>query len=170
MSHIAAAAAAVLLAAPALAASSPAQPATAVAKQGVAAQTFRGKAQAPVEVTPQLRTDGATVTVRFLSAASGVTIEARGLDGLTVTSAANVLTGGRVARGESLQFDVTFTKRPGRSQLVVSISGRFGPATRSTVASFPVGQATAEQQKPAGGNATTDSTGRRLKILPAEAR
>jgi hypothetical protein len=169
MNRIAAAAAAVLLALPALAASAPATETTAPAKKGVATQTFRGKAQAPVQVTTRLRTDGATVTVRVLSAATGVTIEARGLDGLTVTSAANVLSGGRFARGESLRFDVTFAKEPGRSQLVVSVSGRFGPATRSAVASFPIGQASAAQQKPSE-SATTDSTGQRLKILPAEAR
>lgn len=169
MFRIAAAAAAVLVALPASASSPPERPTPAAPTKGVTTQTFRGKAVAPVSVTAQLRAGGATVTVRFLSAASDVRIEARGLDGLTVTSAGSVLSGGRFARGESLQFDVLFAEGPGRSQLVVSVSGRFGPATRSAVASFPVGRATAEQQK-AAGSATTDSTGQRVKILPAETR
>jgi hypothetical protein len=48
----------------------------------------------------------------------------------------------------------------------VAVSGKFGAAARSTVASFAVGQPTAEQLKPAG-KVTTDSTGQRIKVLPA---
>ncbi len=171
MNRIAAAAAALLLALPALAASPAEKPAAAAGGKGAAAatRTFHGKAEAPVSVTTALRSGGATVTVRFLSAASDVAIEARGLDGLTLTSASPVLSGGRFARGESLAFDVTFTEGPGRSQLVVSVSGRFGPATRSAVAVFPIGQPTAEQQRRSS-TAATDSTGQRIKVLPAEPR
>ncbi len=168
MNRTTAAVAALLLAVPALAASPQGKPVPAP-KKATTTQTFRGKAQAPVTVTAQLAAGGATVTVRFLSAATDVSIEARGLEGLSVTSAGTVLSGGRFARGESVTFDVAYAEGPGRSQLVLAVSGRFGPATRSTVASFPVGQPTAEQQK-ASGSATTDSTGQRIKVLPAESR
>lgn len=168
MNRTAAAVAALLLALPASAASPAGKPVPAAATGGPA-QASHGKVAAPVRVTTQLRAGGATVTVRFLSAASDVSIEARGLDGLTVTSAGSVLSGGRFARGESLRFDVLFAEGPGRSQLAVSVSGRFGPAIRSAVASFPIGRPSAEQQK-AAGSATTDSSGQRIKVLPAEAR
>lgn len=158
---------ALLLALPALAADARAAPFA--GKKGAFSQTYRGKAQAPVTVTTRVGAGTATVTVRFHSASTGVAIEARGLDGLVVTSPGNVLTGGRFQRGEAVTFDVAFTEGPGRSQLVVSVSGRFGPATRSAVAAFPVGQPTAEQQKGSEG-ATTDSTGERIKLLPAETR
>lgn len=167
MNRIAAAAAALLLALPALAAPPPGTDAAATKDPG--ARTPRGKTQAPVSVSAQVRTGGATVTVRFLAAATDVAVEARGLDGLAVTSAATVLSGGRFAGGEALRFDVAFTEPPGRSQLVVSVSGRFGPAARTAIAAFPVGQPTAEQQR-ASRRATTDSTGQRIKVLPAEPR
>ncbi len=169
MNRIAVAAATLLVALAALADSPPGKPAGGGTRNTAMSQTFRGKAQAPVQVTTELRSGGATVTVRFLSAASDVAIEARGLDGLSVTSAQNVLSGGRFARGGSIRFDVSFVEGAGRSQFIVSVSGRFGPATRSTVAAFPVGRASSEQQKAAGG-ATTDSTGQRVKVLPAELR
>jgi hypothetical protein len=148
----------------------PAKDRAAVHDDRATTRTFRGKAQAPVTITTRLGSESATVTVRFLSAASDVSIEARGLDGLTVTGPGSVLSGGRFVRGESIAFDVAFSAGPGRSQLVVSVSGRFGPATRSTVAVFPVGEADAAQQKASSGESVTDSTGQRIKVMPGETR
>lgn len=165
MNRIAAAAAALLLAVPVLA--SPATPAK--TKKDALTRTVHGKPQAPVSVTARLRPDGATLTVRFHSAASDVRLDVHGVEGLAVTSAANPLSGGRFARGEAVSFDVSFTPGPGRSLLAVGVSGRFGTATRSTVATFTIGEPSAEQRK-ASETATTDSTGQRVKILPAETR
>jgi hypothetical protein len=175
--NLIAAAAVLLVVLPALA-SAPQEKATAPAAKDRAAvhddrattRTFRGKAQAPVTITTRVASESATVTVRFLSAASDVSIEARGLAGLTVTGSGSVLSGGRFVRGESIAFDVAFSAGPGRSQLVVSVSGRFGPATRSTVAVFPVGEADAAQQKASSGDSVTDSTGQRIKVMPGETR
>jgi len=135
-------------------------------KKSTVTRTVHGKPQAPVSVTATVARGRATVPVRFHSAATEAAIEVHGVDGLTVTSAASPLAGRRFARGEAVTFDVAFTEGPGRSHLAVAVSGKFGAAARSTVASFAVGQPTAEQLKPAG-KVTTDSTGQRIKVLPA---
>jgi hypothetical protein len=135
-------------------------------KKDAAARSVPGKPQAPVSVTARLAAGRATVTLRFHSAARDVAVEVHGTDGLTVTGDPNPLSGGRFAAGQSVTLDVAFAEGPGRSHLAVSVSGTFGSAARSTVASFAVGQPTAEQQK-AAGEVTTDSTGKRIKVLPA---
>lgn len=160
MNRIGFAASALLLALPALAGG----PAGG-SKAGVT-RTVHGKPQAPVSVTAAIAPGRATVTVRFHSAATEAAIEVHGVDGLAVTSAASPLSGGRFARGQSVTLDVAFTEGPGRSHLAVAVSGKFGSQKRSAVASFAVGQPTAEQLKPAG-KASTDSQGQRIKVLPA---
>jgi hypothetical protein len=165
MKRIAIAAAALLLALPALANGS----GPAAGKKDATTRTVHGKPQAPVSVTTRLAPGRATVTVRFHSAARDVAVQVHGTDGLAVTSDPNPLSGGRFAAGQSVTLDVAFTEGPGRSHLAVGVSGTFGSATRSAVASFAVGQPTAEQQKSAG-EVTTDSTGRRIKVLPAQTR
>jgi hypothetical protein len=139
------------------------------AKKDASTQTFHGKPQAPVSVTARLAPGHATVTVRFLSAARDAAVEVRGVDGLTVTSASSLLAGARFGRGESVTFDVELTEPAGRSNLAVTVSATFGGSKRSTVATFAVGQPTAEQLKPSG-NVTTDSAGQRIKVMPAERR
>jgi len=160
MNRIAVAIAALLLALPALA-NGPAG-----GKKDAVTRTVHGKPQAPVSVTATVARGRATVTVRFHSAATEAAVEVHGVDGLTVTSAANPLAGGRFARGQAVTFDVAFAEGPGRSHLAVAVSGRFGGMVRSTVASFAVGQPTPEQLKPAG-KSTTDSAGQRIKVLPS---
>lgn len=157
MNRIAVALAALLLALPALANGG---------KKGAVTRTVQGKPQAPVSVTATISPGRATVTVRFHSAATEAAIEVHGVDGLAVTSAASPLAGGRFARGQAVTFDVAFAEGPGRSHLAVAVSARFGGMVRSTVASFAVGQPTPEQLK-AAGKATTDSAGRRIKVLPS---
>lgn len=165
MTRFAFAAAALLLASPALGACSGHE----ATRKKETTTAVQGKAQAPVEVTAALGPGRATVAVVFRSVASDVTIDVHGVDGLTVTSAATPVGGARFAAGESASFEVAFTPGPGRSHLVVAVSGTFGAGVRNAVASFAVGEPTAEQQK-ASGTATTDSEGRRIKLLPAETR
>lgn len=160
MNRIAFAASALLLALPALA------DGPAGGSKGAVTRTVHGKPQAPVSVTAAIAPGRATVTVRFHSAATEAGIEVHGVDGLAVTSAASPLSGGRFARGELVTFDVAFTEGPGRSHLAVAVSGKFGAQRRSAVASFAVGQPTADQLKPTG-KTTTDSQGQRIKVLPA---
>jgi hypothetical protein len=50
----------------------------------------------------------------------------------------------------------------------VSVTGTFGGARRNATTAFVTRSPTPGQLKPSG--ATTDSTGRRIKVLPAETR
>ena len=163
MNRIALVAATLLLAVPALA-DGPAAPA-----KPPAPKTVNGKPQAPVSVTARVGRGAATVSVRFHSAATEATVDVRGVDGLAVTSDPSPLSRGRFARGEAVTFDVAFTEGPGRSQLVVSVSGDFGGARRSTVATFAVGKPTPDQLKPVG-SSTTDSAGQHIKVMPVDGK
>jgi hypothetical protein len=135
--------------------------------KGKALRPLHGKAQAPVEVTAQLDAGAAKVQVLAQSTASDVEVKIWGVDGLSVTDVqpvpAPLL---QLSKGESLTFDVAFAPGPGRSHLVVSVSGKFGGGQRSTVRSFSVGTPTAEQQKSAV-PVVTDSKGQRVKLMPA---
>jgi hypothetical protein len=163
MTRIAIAAAALLLLAPAAFADAPAAP----SKKPSAGLGAPGKPRAPVSIDAKVGAGRATVTVRFHSPATSADVEVHGVDGLVVTSSATPLSGVRFARGEAVTFDVAFTPGPGQSHLAVAVTATSAGSRRSTVASFAVGQPTAEQQK-ASGEAATDSTGRRIKLLPAD--
>jgi hypothetical protein len=163
MSRIAVAAVAALLASSALAEGQGPAP------KAVAPRAPQGKPQAPATVAARLGPGTATVTVRFSSPATDVSIDVHGVDGLMVTSAATPVSGVRFARGETVTFDVAFTEGPGRSHLAVAVSGSFAGGRRATVQTFAVGTPTPEQLK-ASVPATTDSTGQRIKVMPAEGR
>lgn len=131
-----------------------------------AAQTPAGKPRAPASATARIGDGMATVTVRFDSPASDVTLAVSGLDGLTVTSDPTPLTGGRFRRGQTVTFDVGFTPGPGRSHLALTIGGTFGGQQRNVSQTFAIGSPTAEQQKPAV-PPVTDSQGQRIKVMPS---
>ena len=150
------------------AAASPAA-APGAATRKTAAPVVHGKPQAPVAVTATLGDGRAIVTVRFDAPATDAAVEVHGVDGLVVTSAAVPLSGGRFARGESVRLEVTFTEGDAPGLLAVSVSGSFGGAHRIATASFAARSPAPEQLKRAG-SASPDSTGRRIKVMPAEAR
>jgi hypothetical protein len=134
---------------------------------GKAAPAVRGKPQAPVAVSAKLDAGRATVTVQFHSAATAVTVEVHGVDGVVVSSAAVPLSGGRFARGQAVTFDVAYTEGPTPGLLAVSVSGDFPSGMRIATASFATGTPTPAQLKSAA-PAATDSTGRRIKAMPVE--
>jgi hypothetical protein len=125
-----------------------------------------GKLRAPVTVEASISGGSAHVTVRFDRAATGVRVQVRGLDGLAVTSEPAPVKGGRFAAGEVATFDVAFTPGPGRSFLSVGVQGSFGAGRRATSVSFPVGEKSAEQRKPAG-TVVEGANGERIKALPS---
>jgi hypothetical protein len=132
------------------------------------ARPAQGKPQAPATITAKVEPGRASVTVRFHSAVTDAAVEVHGVDGLVVTSAAVPLSGGRFRQGESVTLDVAFTEGDGPGQLAVSVTGTFGGARRNATTAFVTRSPTPGQLKPSG--ATTDSTGRRIKVLPAETR
>jgi hypothetical protein len=161
MKHLlaAAAAAGLLLSVCAFAAEAPTPPKK-------SARPAQGKPQAPATITAKLEPGRASITVRFHSAVTDAAVEVHGVDGLVVTSAAVPLSGGRFAQGESVTLDVVFTEGEGPGQLAVSVTGTFGGARRNATTAFVTRSPTPQQPKPSG--AATDSTGRRIKLMPAE--
>jgi hypothetical protein len=124
----------------------------------------RGKPTAPVTIEGRLSDGTGRVTVRFEADAKGVRIEVHGAEGLAVTSAATPVERGAFARGETAAFDVAFAPGPGRSYLTVNVTGKFhGAGRRVAVASFPVGEPTAEQRE--AGGTVIDSGGERIKVV-----
>jgi hypothetical protein len=124
----------------------------------------RGKPTAPVTIEGRLAEGTGRVTVRFDADAKGVRIEVHGAEGLAVTSAATPVEKRTFARGETAAFDVAFTPGPGRSYLAVNVTGKFhGAGRRAAVASFPVGEPTAEQRK--AGGTVMESDGERIKVV-----
>ncbi len=124
-----------------------------------------GKPSAPVTVSAELSPGAARVTVRFDADAKNVAIEVYGAGGLTVTSAAAPVQRTSFARGETAAFDVAFTPGPGQSDLAVAVTGIFhGAGRRGAVASFAVGEPSAEQRA-ATGTVVEGSDGERLKVV-----
>lgn len=129
------------------------------------APAIQGKPSAPVSIDAEVSSASARVTVRFDADAKDVGIEVHGTDGLVVTSDAAPVEKGAFARGEAASFDVAFTPGPGRSLLAVAVAGKFGGAgKRAAVASFAVGEPSAEQRK-TGATVVEGADGERIKIV-----
>ncbi len=126
-----------------------------------------GKSSAPVEVDAQVAGGQARVTLRFGAPASGVQVNVSGIDGLEVKSAATPVQAASFVEAGSTAFDVAFTPGRGRSHLVVSVSGMFRGSHQTKVASFAVGEPSAEQQKESGADTMTNSDGQRIKVMPS---
>jgi hypothetical protein len=124
------------------------------------------KMSAPVTVNAQLQEEQGRITVRFDSPATDVKINVFGVDGLVVKSPATPVNGSNFTQASVTTFDVAFTPGEGRSHLVVSVSGSFNGAQRTSVSSFSIGTPTAAQLK-SPGNVVTGDDGQRVKIMPA---
>ena len=111
----------------------------------------------------ELGEKSAKLTLKFESDAKDVKIGVSGVDGLVVEGEPVLLEKGEFARGDTKAFDVRFAPGTGRSQLVVSVSGSFGGASRARVASFTVGTG----PLPQNGEVMTTDDGERVKVMPA---
>jgi hypothetical protein len=125
---------------------------------------LKGKPSAPMAVTAQLSRGAARVQVTFEADAQGVEIAATGVDGLSVDGPKVLLEQGSFARGAQATYEVAFTPGPGRSQLVVSVSGLFNGSSRTRVAAFGVGEG---PLAPSPGTVMTTDDGTTVKVLPA---
>lgn len=123
----------------------------------------RGKPSAPVAVTAQLAARSAHLVITPASDAKDLTVVVSGVDGLTVDGEPRRELAS-LNRGERLELDVGFTPGPGRSQLVVSVSGTFGGGHRARVAAFAVGEGAAPESP---GTVMTTDDGTTVKVLPA---
>lgn len=132
---------------------------------GNRADVATAKVSAPVTVDAKLDGERARVTLRFNAPASDVQVNVSGVDGLTVRSGATPVAGTSFTNAGETSFDVDFTPGPGRSHLVVAVTGTFQGGPLSKVASFAVGTPTAEQKS--SGNTITGSDGERIKVMPS---
>ncbi len=127
----------------------------------------RASATAPVTIAARLSADSGRVTVRFEADAEDVRVEVFGAGGLEVTTSGVPVEGARFARGDSLALDVGFAPGPGRSSLVVAVTGGFrGGAHRASVANFDVGMPTQEQRNGPGA-IVQGADGERLHVVGA---
>jgi hypothetical protein len=143
-----------------------AAPADVATAKAAPADVATAKAGAPVVVDAKLDGERAHVTLRFSAPASDVQVNVSGVDGLTVRSAPTPVAGSSFVQSGETSFDVEFTPGPGRSLLVVAVTGLFDGSHLSKVASFTVGKPSEEQRK-ASGTAITGSDGERIKVLPS---
>lgn len=124
----------------------------------------KGKPTAPVDVKAEIAPKSARLTVTFESDAKDVELAVSGIDGLVVEGEARLVDKGEFARGDTRTFDVVFKPGPGRSMLVVSVSGSFNGAPRARVASFTVGTGPLPQTP---GQVITTDDGEKVKVMPA---
>lgn len=103
-----------------------------------------GKPSAPVVIDGKLEEGRAAVQVGFVSDATDVSIDAWGVDGLTVTST-GIVRGGQpttsmqFAKGEHVEVMVVFTAPTTvRTNLAIRVRGTFGGHVRERVQSFTV--------------------------------
>ena len=94
------------------------------------------KPGAPSELTSKLGTGRADLSLRFTGEGLISSVTVNGIDGVTVTSNAELLSNTKVTSGESRSFDVRFT---GVGHLVVTVNGTFGGAQKSRVHSVKIG-------------------------------
>lgn len=96
------------------------------------------KPGAPSELSSKVGNGQAALSIRFSSDGEISNITVTGIDGVQLTSNAELLSNTKVATGESRTFDVRFT---GRGHLVVTVNGTFGGAQKSRVHSVKIGDA-----------------------------
>jgi len=123
----------------------------------------RGKPMAPVAVSAKLGPGTAHLVVTFEGAAEGASVAVSGVDGLVVDGPLTLVTEATVAKGEARAFDVKFTPGAGRSQLAVTVTGRFAGAHRARVVAFTVGEGAGPEDP---GVVTTTDDGQRVRVVP----
>ncbi len=134
---------------------------------GNATKQYRKALSAPVAVNFQVGADAGKITLTFDAPASGVHVNVYGVDGLSVTSAPQPISGADFAKCDAPSFDVAYVAGQGRSHLVVAVTGNFKGSVRSSTFSHAIGTRSAEQRK-AVGSAMTDSDGKRIKLMPGQ--
>lgn len=137
------------------------------AKAGEGGEKRTQKPGAPVKVEGRLAASSALLSVDFEEAASDVTVEVWGVDGLVVTSAKEPVQGRRFGKGEKLGVEVSFTAPATRADLAVRVRGTFDGRVRERVQSFTV-NAGAPSLHPPPGEVKMGPDGKPVRVLKAE--
>ncbi|TKD10211.1 hypothetical protein [Polyangium fumosum] len=135
------------------------------AEEGSAVRTQ--KPGAPVKVEGKLGASSAALTVDFEEAASDVTVEVWGVDGLVVTSAKEPVQNRRFGQGEKVSVEVSFTAPATRADLAVRVRGTFDGRVRERVQSFTVNAGAPSLTQPPG-ELRTGPDGKPVRVLRAE--
>lgn len=131
------------------------------------------KPSAPVVIDGKVETSKALLAVGFVSEATDVSIDAWGVDGLTVSSM-RLVRGGqpvsltRFAKGERVDVEVVFTASTTvRTNLAIRVRGNFGGSVRERVQSFTVnGDLPAATKAP--GEVKVGPDGKPVRVMKAQ--
>ncbi len=133
-------------------------------KEPVRPNTVTVKPGAPTELINSSFTEGsAHAELRFDGSGENVSVMASGLEGVTLTSAAEVVSGRTVKTGDTIAVDLTFTKPPGRGHLVLTVNGTFNGAVKSRVHTVLVGEGAFKDD---GSKVQVTNDGDTVKLIP----
>ena len=118
------------------------------------------KPGAPTTLESQVNANAAKLALKFASAGKDISVVISGIDGVTVTTPAEALTGASVAAGEVVPLDVTFT---GRGHLVVSVRGNFGGSIDARVHTVQIGDVQLQND---GSKIMKTDDGDTVKVMP----
>ncbi|MDI1479720.1 hypothetical protein [Polyangium sp. y55x31] len=125
------------------------------------------KPGAPVKVEGRLAGSSAVLTVDFEEAASDVTVEVWGVDGLVVTSAKEPVQNRQFGRGDKASVEVSFTAPATRADLAVRVRGTFEGRVRERVQSFTVNAGAPSLTQPPG-EIRTGPDGKPVRVMRPE--
>lgn len=121
------------------------------------------KPGAPTTLEAQLGEGSAKLGLRFDGAGENVFVVVSGLEGVTVTSPPELLSGASIKAGEVRRLEVTFTRGAGRGQLVISVRGSFGGAASARVHTVAVGEGPLPDD---GAKKQVTDDGDAVKVMP----
>lgn len=104
----------------------------------------------------------AAVTLRFEGAGENVSVQAAGIEGVTLSSPAEVVQGRAVKAGDELPIALSF-QVAGRGHLVLTVQGTFNGAQQSRVHTVLVGEGPLRDD---GAKVQVTSDGDAVKLIP----
>ena len=111
----------------------------------------------------QLADRSGLIEVHFEGAGENVSVNVAAIDGLTLTSSAEVHSGRAVKAGDTLPVAVTFERGAGRGQLVITVNGTFNGAFQSRVHTVAVGEGPLKND---GAKVQVTTDGDAVKLMP----
>lgn len=117
------------------------------------------KPGAPTSLEAEVSSNGAVLRLRFDGPGENVAVIVSGIDGVTVTSSAEAVSGAKVKTSEVRVLEVAFT---GRGHLVVNVQGTFNGAKQSRVHTVAIGDVVLKND----GKTQTTTDGDAIKLIP----
>ena len=140
----------------------PKEPVRTKSSQAKSADTLKPGAPTMVDKI-QLADRSGLIEVHFEGAGENVSVNVAAIDGLTLTSSAEVHSGRAVKAGDALPVAVTFERGEGRGQLVITVNGTFNGAFQSRVHTVAVGEGPLKND---GAKVQVTTDGDAVKLMP----